>query len=184
MTGCHLLGNQWSGIMDIPCLHWKSSQAADDTQKTGNNSSKLSLLAKVTDNALTLHVPTSTPTLSWDHYSRCCSVTHILCRTIFLSWPPFHEKVWKKTSWNETIIHFRTKSLLFVHIILLKKNHVVIIARYIPTYWMFLHSASQQWSIARSCGPPCPDSWSLLNPSVTKSHDFQRLVSSSLTDLG
>ena len=143
MTGCHLLGNQWSGIMDIPCLlvHWKSSQAADDTQKTGNNSSKLSLLAKVTDNALTLHVPTSTPTLSWEHYSRCCSNPYNV-GLFFCPGPLFTKKFEKKPSWNETIIHFRTKSLLFLHIILLKKNHVVIIARYIPTYWMFLHSAS------------------------------------------
>ena len=105
----------------------------------------------ITDNALTLHIPIKVcmylllpPLLCPEHY--CIAEADVAVRT-FCTGSPFTKKIEKRYSWNETIIHFLTKKspFFFLHIYdtLPEKNHVVIIARYyVPTYWMFLHSAA------------------------------------------
>ena len=67
----------------------------------------------ITDNAFTLHIPIKVcmylllpPLPCPEHY--CIAEADVAVRT-FCTGSPFHEKIEKRYSWNETIIHFLTK---------------------------------------------------------------------------
>ena len=105
----------------------------------------------ITDNAFTLHIPIKVcmylllpPLPCPEHY--CIAEADVAVRT-FCTGSPFHEKNWKEIlmKWNHNPLFNKKSPFFFLHIYdtLLEKNHVVIIARYyVPTYWMFLHSAA------------------------------------------